>query len=106
MTPIILFPLPRPCRVRMALMGEAWITETDKRLTEYAGWLWPDGVPGWVGDGWWNFITHYREGGPVMEPDAADWPDLWEHFVAVWLAHQPEWKRQVEISLAELEEAA
>ncbi len=100
---LILFLIPRPCRVGMALMGEAWITETDKRLAEYAGWLWPEGVPGWVGDAWFRHIRIHRESGPLTGPDAANWPALWSSFTTAWLVKQPEWKRQVEISLAEIE---
>ncbi len=104
---VIAFPLTRPSQHRMAKIGEVWLAEADRRLIAYT-WMWP-APPGWVGDGWAMFIGNYRnfsEDGPPDHPDDADWPDLWEHFVAVWLAHQPEWKRAIEISLAELEDAA
>ena len=102
---VIPFPLTRPSARRMAKLGEAWLAEADRRLTTYT-WMWPDGPPGWVGDGWANFIGNYRnfsEAGPPDHPDDADWPELWEHFVAVWLAYQPEWRRAVEIALADIE---
>ncbi len=98
-------PLTRPSRHRMAKLGAAWLAEADRRLIAYT-WMWPDGHPGWIDDGWARFICGYREAASTMEPDAADWPGLWSHFVAVWLAHQPEWKHQVEISLRDIERIA
>lgn len=99
---VIPFPLTRPSRHRMAKLGEAWLAEADRRLIAYT-WMWSDGSPGWVGDGWAKFICEYREAGLMIAPETASWPELWAHFVAVWLAYQPEWRRAVEIACAEIE---
>ena len=101
MNNVVPFPIPRPSQHRMAQLGASCLAEADRRLIAYT-WMWPDGPPGWVGDAWFRHVCLHTE----VEMTPAHWPALWELFVAGWLAHQPEWRRAVEISLAELEDAA
>ena len=104
MSNVIPFPIMRPSAHRMAQIGEARLTEADRRLVAYT-WMWPLGPPGWVGDAWWGRVCDYTEGLDI-EMTPAHWPALWELFVAGWLEHQPEWKRAVDVSLQGVEGAA
>jgi len=79
------------CRV-----NERWFVEADRRLVCYAGWFWGHEIPAWVGEGWINFVRGAQAMlGPIAEPDAVDWQDLWMLYVENGMAHQHDYRQRL-----------
>lgn len=96
----------RPANRRRPLsrnLDEAWMAEAGRMLDTYAGWLWDDDIPGWVGDQWSSYIKGVRYvHGWEKGPEAVDWPCAWEGFTAYILASHPLYREQIERMLREV----
>lgn len=99
MASILIFP---GALKRQRELDALWASRADAALQLYAGWLWPAGVPGTIGDLWWRYVmTAAKRNG--AHPATFAWPHHWAAFTDQALADNETWRRAVAAALVDIE---